>query len=332
MSFSKRRFDEVAPPIRHARRMQAADARQIASWMEDELPVPKTLSRGMPALLSRLVTERRIIAVVVEELRGDTGLPQLAAFGLSGFVSDEFLARHLAHPTTYVALSVLSDALRDKQQPALLTTDQIAWANAAHGLNVLALSWLQNPADVTSSSGRHVLEIGHRALLDAHRGYQIKCVLKETSALFEPSLLSCGFRRVNSAADGGLHDTLNHADRVLLGLTRDEAKQTSPGTPLGAAFSWTKPRCGFTRSEQLVLELATEDATDTEIAAALKIGTNAVKERWRLIYQRVGQHAPFVFRAKPSRMSGTRGGEKRRGVIRFVREHPEELRHYDWGE
>jgi hypothetical protein len=55
----------------------------------------------------------------------------------------------------------------------------------------------------------------------------------------------------------------------------------------------------------------------------------AVALRWRSIYARVGDRAPSVLRESvAAHGSHGRGHEKRRRVIAFVNDHPEEMRPY----
>jgi DNA-binding CsgD family transcriptional regulator len=321
---------------RHVRRMRDDDAAEVARWMTGVLAVPAPLARALPGLLRQLLGDERLLGSVIELL--PEGSPvhdgwQLAALGLSGFISDACLDRHLAHPTAHFALTVLDGARRDAHEPNLLSGDEIAWANAAIGLNLLALFWQQRPADLSTRAGRHVFEIGHRALLDAHRGYRLKRVLKEVPKAVEPTLLRWGFNAIVALPAGsptGVRGRALDHDRVLLGVTREEAERALPATPVATLFVYSQPRCGFTRREQRILELAAEGATDREIAMLLNITPNAVKERWRSIYERVGYNAAFVFASRRARrvVGSARGAEKRRSVIGFIRDHPEELRPY----
>jgi hypothetical protein len=54
----------------------------------------------------------------------------------------------------------------------------------------------------------------------------------------------------------------------------------------------------------------------------------AVALRWRSIYARIIERAPFALAGAGDRGKTTRGWEKRRPAIAFVTAHPEELRPY----
>jgi hypothetical protein len=66
----------------------------------------------------------------------------------------------------------------------------------------------------------------------------------------------------------------------------------------------------------------------------LKISLSAVKRRWAALYSRVeGSDPSFFYDDKKDdvaeRKDGARGLEKRRRILHFVRNHPEEIRPFD---
>ena len=56
------------------------------------------------------------------------------------------------------------------------------------------------------------------------------------------------------------------------------------------------------------------------------MSVSAVKNWWRDIYGRVADADPGLL--PPGNAEGARGPEKRRRLLRYLREHPEELRPY----
>ena len=99
-----------------------------------------------------------------------------------------------------------------------------------------------------------------------------------------------------------------------------------PGSMISHLFAYQSPRCAFTRLEKQVLERAIEHCTDEEIAVALGITSAAVTLRWRSIYARVAERAPFALKPQTGSAAVVRRKEKRRQVIAFVDIHPEEFR------
>lgn len=90
------------------------------------------------------------------------------------------------------------------------------------------------------------------------------------------------------------------------------------------------PVCQFTRAERRLLRKGLDGLTDQQIAAELGLSLNTLKSTWRSIYDRVASHAPYVLAAVDGSGDdgGVRGTEKRRGVLSFVEDHPQELRPY----
>jgi hypothetical protein len=53
-----------------------------------------------------------------------------------------------------------------------------------------------------------------------------------------------------------------------------------------------------------------------------------VKKLWRLVHQRALDAMPHLFDEAGASDGGTRGPEKRRTLLQYLRQHPEELRPY----
>jgi hypothetical protein len=165
-----------------------------------------------------------------------------------------------------------------------------------------------------------------------HRGYRLSRILKEAPAYRAEAFVNGGFReRCRLPAGSPLHFCGRKLERehVVYEVTRAQIDATLPGSAVGPLFDYRPPRCGFTRAEKQVLLLATEGLFDAQIACQLGISAGAVALRWRSIYARVGDRAPSVLRdSESARASHGRGHEKRRRVIAFVNDHPEEMRPY----
>jgi len=123
-----------------------------------------------------------------------------------------------------------------------------------------------------------------------------------------------------------------------------------PGTLLAAIFNYQPPCFFFKSGQQDLLFHALLGATDDEIATALHLSRNTLKKRWNEIYERVDAVAPQIFAAemrvgRPGNGNGhrpvngkdigtlseagataTRGAEKKRRMLAYLRHHFEELR------
>jgi hypothetical protein len=98
-------------------------------------------------------------------------------------------------------------------------------------------------------------------------------------------------------------------------------------------FASRRPRFGFTRIQQQVLQGAADDLADEEIAAHLGLTPHAINMRWRTIYERVDAHpdlAAAIFHDTDPRR-GAPLAHRRRRIVAFVRAHPEELRPFALG-
>jgi hypothetical protein len=112
-----------------------------------------------------------------------------------------------------------------------------------------------------------------------------------------------------------------------VGLTKEEAL-ANPGSYLSSLFVYTPPRFHFNCSEQALLHHALMGKTSENLAASLSISLWTVKKRWHGIYQRVADVDRELL--LPPVADGTnvtsRGAERRRYLLHYLRQHPEELR------
>jgi DNA-binding CsgD family transcriptional regulator len=115
------------------------------------------------------------------------------------------------------------------------------------------------------------------------------------------------------------------ADKTVLSLHRDDALH---GSDLVSQrlFSYDPPVLGFTAVQRDILLLAKQGYTDQEIAASLGKSPDSVKKRWAGIYARFAQVFPGRL---PVSGDGSRGAEKRRTLLAYLRDRPEELRPYE---
>ena len=101
-----------------------------------------------------------------------------------------------------------------------------------------------------------------------------------------------------------------------------------PGTLVRDVFQFVPPVLGLTMAERRMLRLAVTDLTDDEIADEIGVTRHTLKKLWRSVYERSADALPQWFDHHPGPADGTRGPEKRRGLLQYLRQHPEELRPY----
>ncbi|MBV9851849.1 MAG: hypothetical protein JO250_19450 [Armatimonadetes bacterium] len=168
----------------------------------------------------------------------------------------------------------------------------------------------------------------HRAFLNRLRGYNIKEIVAEATGEW-------ALRRIRAA---GFHLRCDYAahyrDKLpcpetrpfLVGVTREDAIE-GEGSLVSHVFVHTPPRLGLRAQEKEMLRRALNGDTDEVIADALSAALPTVKSWWQRVYQRVEAVAPAALPGREDEgTAGARGKEKRRLLLNYLRDHPEELR------
>jgi hypothetical protein len=174
--------------------------------------------------------------------------------------------------------------------------------------------------------------------IERHRGYRFKELI--ASQVESTQRLELVFNSGALLWDPGSARYLESPQRSageivstphLLGMTCEIERARRPWRPswIGTLFDYHPPRCGFSRSEQRLLQFALDgESTNQELADALGVSLPTVKKLWVSIYRRMNDSVPEInsggVQAEPD--ESTRGKEKKRHLLAYVREHPEELR------
>lgn len=335
------------------RRANPRDAATIARWMIEDLPVPSRLAPVLGRALGDLLAEERVLGVCVEASHpADASTPTLTlplsgggnssargnspgrgdlrrpvAFGLSAFLSDACVTAQIAAPKAHFALGLLEHAFLEKDASRLLPLSDIAGANAGDGLNLFPFLWIQRPQDLSSPEGRRLIMRAMTSLIEDHKGYNLKCVLKEAGREQEEGFLRGGLKKIARCAAGS---GASADERFLFRLTREEAWGEAHGAGVSLLFAFDRPRCGFGRLQQHVLIRAADDMTDEEVADQLGLTKDAVNMRWRGVYSRIDGHEELAALVYDRSEADAATSKKRRRVVAYVRAHPEELRPYAW--
>jgi hypothetical protein len=251
-------------------------------------------------------------------------------FGVPVAVQDDFVREMKTSPPFWFGPELTRRTMRDESP--VLTPSQLREANSGCGLNLVIWESLIRPGyEADSELQRYMMEI----FIQVHRGYQWKEVIAsqaesperlghtlKTGAYLWDSMTSTYTSTLNKGSSeifGNPH---------ILGITRDlELKGRSKwaGSWVGALFDYHPPMLGFSPREQLLLSRAIQGATDEHLGRTLGTSLPAVKKTWVSIYRRVHEH-PLALLLVPDIPSNGRGKEKRRSLLAYLREHPEELR------
>jgi hypothetical protein len=118
-----------------------------------------------------------------------------------------------------------------------------------------------------------------------------------------------------------------NSDRALAAVTTESMRVDPHSIAAGLFHHHRTPQFGFTRGEQQLLEVCMEGADDALASKSLFVSLPAIKRRWAKIFDRVASVRPDLC---PSPENGTRGIQKRQRVLAHVRDHPEELRPFNF--
>jgi DNA-binding CsgD family transcriptional regulator len=265
-------------------------------------------------------------ACLLEEISGSE--PILCFVGVSVFVGNEFLEELKKPPLQWTGPMLAAELARGKSP--LLSARQIRDRNSGEGLNSLVWESYIRPGY------EHHAEIHRKSLemfLGEHRGYLWN---ESISAQFEQAelvqwALAAGGKLWDPA--GGRYVESSKKDLkefisepFLLGVTR-EMEKSRPGSWIGTLFDYRPPQVGLSLSEQRLILSALSGSTDKELSEELSVSISTVKNTWRSIFNRVESRLPALFsnHSDTAATSG-RGKERRRRLLAYLREHPEELR------
>jgi hypothetical protein len=253
--------------------------------------------------------------------------------GVGVIVNDDFV-RDLKTPPRFWHGPELTKRILRGDSP-LLSEKQLRDANSSGGLNHIV--W-EGCALREFETNPELFRFAMEAFIREHRGYLWKEVISQPmeSADRLHWTLKTGGLLWDPVADRYV-DSLNDAAEEIVrkphvvGVRRKELLERpglSAASWVGCLFDYHPPFLGFNRSEQRVLAAALTGATDEQLSNTLGTSVPTIKKTWASIYRRVSDSLPdLVPEALQSDAGGApRGREKRRELLAYLREHPEELR------
>lgn len=269
------------------------------------------------------MTDEQMLSLAIADPR-TSGPQSMAAFGMSVFVSDAFIERYLAAPRPHLAARIYEEIAAGRSP--LLDPEAVRQANAGAGLNLVMLHYCQHDWDFAKPKTMEVLFASHASVRLAHEGYRVRRVFEEAFAEQRQLLSSGGLLLKSDFADAYGPDRPERLRSWLYGLYREDVQHDLPGPTVSFLFHQNRPRFGLSPAEQRVLLRAiVEENTDQEIADELGVSADAIKQVWRRVYERVTEVEPQIL-GSGSEPELTRGNEKRRRVLAYLRAHLEELR------
>ena len=252
---------------------------------------------------------------------------QVLAFGISCFLDTKGAAEILKYRRPLIARSLL-ERWCDGRVPFLFE-EQVARANAAGDLIVL-ITHSAYPAVQTPPCIEEIRYASTRSFVREHMGLNLRGVIAE------PFTVDRGYAMQRGAKI--LESSDAHATAIKPGMQRPflcammrEDMTLTPGNFFSdyLFYEFAPPRLCLDRGQRELLKHALVNDDDEWIAEQLGISLSAVKKRWLLVYDAIGDRHFLLAPRSLFKHSGQRGPEKRRHVLRYVAEHPEELHPYD---
>jgi len=319
--------------LRH-RPMQPEDIRECVDIVAKHPVIgPRygsTIALLPEAWLRLLQCEARVAVVAHDEENPRAGV---CFAGISAIVRDDFL-HELKTPPHFWVGPELTRRIVGGGSP-LLTGKQLREGNSLGGLNLVCWEGcVRSEYERNGEVQRYVMS----GFIQEHRGYLWKEVISSQS--WSPDhlhfILRTGGYLWDPLACGYTPTLIKDANEIvskphILGITwalELEREGKWSGSWVGALFDYHPPIIGFSRSEQRLLSCALPGVTDEHLAEILEASLPAVKKMWVSIYRRVEDYLPWLI---PDPLGWDppatgRGKEKRRRLLVYLREHPEELR------
>jgi hypothetical protein len=285
--------------------------------------------KDLRAAWLRLLESDALLTCVMEEVEGTKATTW--GIGVSIFVQEDYFHGLKSQPLRWVGPDLAKRIARGESPH--LSDKQVRDGNARDGL--YSITW----EGCVRSEFEPRTELFHfmvSAFLGLHCGYRFKEQLApqaENAARMQWTFNAGG--QLWDAAKGRYIDPagkgLNALAREphIMGIT-GEMERGRPGSWVGALFDYRPPRLGFSRAEQrlLIEAVGRESGTDEELARSLHVSLPTIKKAWLSIYRRVNEKQPQIIPVGGNSDSGKaeRGKEKRRRLLLYVRQHPEELR------
>jgi DNA-binding CsgD family transcriptional regulator len=262
----------------------------------------------------------------VVEMHGPNGV-ELVGFGLASFVKKSFAEDEVRNPRPGLNARIIESVVSGK--PVVATYEEVRDGNTQGDLHQVVLETSWKHGSLTAIQVDEVRGLLGQSYIERFAGYHLARLLAEMvdeldlwhaksfRSLREIDRIE-DFRRANRSG--------SNPDRSLMEVTRESMRSDPTSVAASLFLHHVRPRFGFTRREQELLELALEGGDDVSIAKSLFVTSPAIKRRWSNIFERVSPVRPDLC---PPDGEGTRGIQKRQRILTYVRNHPEELRPFD---
>ena len=275
-----------------------------------------------PELVRELTRRCPTNWIVWEDTRSNPVTP--VAFGGSAFVEERLLAGWLADGKPYPSNHLLR-GLRDGTA-APLEADAIRAGNRGAGLALMVVHFVLAHRSLDHPVIRRFMPAGNAAWYFAHGGYNLNSVCFEVYGAEYGAFMAAGGYELWNDYSGNREAAEAPAELrpAMYGQRRDRMPVGAMFPPSLMLFNVQPPLLDLKPSEQRIALRALLGYTDARIAEILGLSAETVRKAWIRIFSAAEQVLPALFEADAS--SGSRGPEKRRLLIEYLRVHMEELR------
>lgn len=312
--------------------MQPKDVRECAEIIASHPVIGPRYGTAIadlrPAWL-RLLGCEAMRTAVYEEVDKDRA--KILGLGVGVFVNDDFMRELKTLPMFWFGPELAKRVMR--QTSPVLSDKEVRQANSCDGLNLLVWEAFSR-SNPTNQSALYRLMVS--VYVEEYRGFLLKEMITSQVESVErlhwavdaggfcwDPTKACYVKSLKGSAEGYIRKP------HLVGLTR-ELEANRHGSWVGTLFDYHTPRFNFSRAEQdiLLAALRMESGTDQELAKELGVSLTTIKKTWLSVYDRVSECEPKLIpgREEPDSRAPKRGKEKRRRLLAYLREHPEELR------
>ncbi len=289
------------------------------------LGIDESMARALSALWPQLLEEPSMISAVLEDVAAPAA-QRVQGWGVTMILPRAFTQALSMHdrPAAFLTRRVYRALLDDEF--ALMSDREIGAASARGDLDMFIMHFSLRGHDLLQPQAQRTMAMANDAFRTFHDGYNPQAIYYETSAGNEPFSMASGFERLQFRDEASLAALLPEQRPALFGLTRAGALKRMPGPPARNAFEHQAPLFGFSASQRRLLWFALFDDSDEALMGPLDVSIHGLKKLWRGIYERIEDRMPEFFGEEASGDEGRRGPEKRRQVLAYVRQRPEELR------
>jgi DNA-binding CsgD family transcriptional regulator len=301
------------------------DLTHCAALLPSGFRLAPSLRRRLPEIWARLLSSDARIFTIIDDIERDHP-GNIEGFGLTVFVPDAFAEELIGTPRPHSSAQFYERLVAGDK--VLLTREELHAAHLGSGINALGLHFGMRNYDLSDPRSNQVLNVGNAAGYFFHAGWHIRTIMYEVyGAQTARYMEGGGFRLVHDfgelspAAFADVPDD----DRPYFFAARREWVELAVMSGLSQMFAASPPRIHFSAAERRLLERALLNESDATIAESIGISLNAVLKTWRGIYERVNRRLPQLI-PNGSTAHGSRGQEKRRHLLLYLRTHLEELR------